>query len=291
MAVLIDPPSWPAHGTTFSHLVSDISLTELHEFAERAGIGRRAFDLDHYDVPTSRYDELVALGAVPVSGRELVRRLRASGMRVTSRERPEHVRRVLRVRWPDALPNATSVRDDLLHRWSEPHRHYHGPGHLLAVLEALDRLVPGGPPLTVALAAWFHDAVYDGVPGADERASATLAERLLTAHLPAADVAEVARLVMLTESHDPARDDVDGALLCDADLAVLGGPPGAYDRYVDQVRRDYAHVDDDAWRAGRSAVLRQLLARDPLYRTARGRMLWQDAARANLRRELAALEA
>ncbi len=87
VTVLLDPPLWPRHGTVWGHLVSDTSLEELHAFAARAGLPRRAFDLDHYDVPTDRYEELVALGATVVGTRELVRRLRASGLRVTSRDR------------------------------------------------------------------------------------------------------------------------------------------------------------------------------------------------------------
>ncbi|GEA88187.1 DUF4031 domain-containing protein [Cellulomonas cellasea] len=87
MTVLVDPPMWPQHGRLWGHLVSDTSLEELHAFAERAGIPRRGFDRDHYDIPDERYDELVALGAEPVGPQELVRRLRASGLRVTARER------------------------------------------------------------------------------------------------------------------------------------------------------------------------------------------------------------
>ncbi|KFF59839.1 hypothetical protein JF66_08510 [Cryobacterium sp. MLB-32] len=87
MAVLIDQPSWPAHGTVWSHLVSDVSLAELHAFAEAAKIPPRSFDLDHYDVPAARYDDLVAAGALPATYRELVTRLRASGLRVSMRER------------------------------------------------------------------------------------------------------------------------------------------------------------------------------------------------------------
>ncbi|MDR6613112.1 DUF4031 domain-containing protein [Leifsonia sp. 1010] len=87
MTVLIDPPAWPAHGMLWSHLVSDASLDELHAFAEANGIQRRAFDMDHYDVPDRRYDELVAAGAHPVSGKELVSRLIASGLRVRARDR------------------------------------------------------------------------------------------------------------------------------------------------------------------------------------------------------------
>ncbi|WP_104081809.1 DUF4031 domain-containing protein [Cryobacterium sp. Y11] len=87
MAVLIDQPSWPAHGTVWAHLVSDSNLDELHDFAARAGIPRRGFDLDHYDVPEASYGELVAAGAVPVSFREMIERLRSSGLRVTARQR------------------------------------------------------------------------------------------------------------------------------------------------------------------------------------------------------------
>ena len=87
MAVLIDPPVWPAHGRLWSHLVSDTSLEELHTFAAACGVPARGFDLDHYDVPEERYDALVAAGAVPVSGKELLRRLVASGLRVPGRDR------------------------------------------------------------------------------------------------------------------------------------------------------------------------------------------------------------
>ena len=87
MTVLIDSPMWPAHDTLWAHVVSDHSLAELHEFARRVGLPPRSFDLDHYDVPAAWYEELVASGAVPVAGRDLVRRLVASGLRVTQRER------------------------------------------------------------------------------------------------------------------------------------------------------------------------------------------------------------
>ncbi|WP_062465953.1 DUF4031 domain-containing protein [Demequina maris] len=85
--ILIDPPLWPNHGRIWGHLVSDESLEELHAFAARAGIPPRAFDRDHYDYPEERRAQLVELGAVEVSTRDLVRRLRASGLRVTAAQR------------------------------------------------------------------------------------------------------------------------------------------------------------------------------------------------------------
>ncbi|HEY5224533.1 MAG TPA: DUF4031 domain-containing protein [Microbacteriaceae bacterium] len=87
MTVLIDQPVWPAHGTLWSHLVSDESLAELHAFATANDVPTRSFDRDHYDVPQRRYDELVAAGAHPVGMRELVERLRASGLRVSAAQR------------------------------------------------------------------------------------------------------------------------------------------------------------------------------------------------------------
>ena len=87
MTVLIDPPLWPAHGRLWSHLVSDTSLEELHAFAAANGVPARGFDLDHYDVPDSAQAALVAAGAQPVSAGELLRRLRAGGLRVTAAQR------------------------------------------------------------------------------------------------------------------------------------------------------------------------------------------------------------
>ena len=87
MTILIDDPRWPAHGRLWAHLVSDSDLDELHAFADANGIPRRGFDHDHYDVPEEAHGRLVAAGAEPVSGHELVRRLIGSGLRVTAKER------------------------------------------------------------------------------------------------------------------------------------------------------------------------------------------------------------
>jgi len=92
MAILIDKPRWPAHGTLWAHVVSDETLDELHDFAAVVGLPPRSFDRDHYDIPEHRYEELVAAGALPVSNRELVTRLRSSGLRVSQRERRKPTR-------------------------------------------------------------------------------------------------------------------------------------------------------------------------------------------------------
>ena len=79
--ILIDPPNAEGHGRLWSHLASDESYDELHAFARDLGIPERGFDRDHYDVPAEWYDRVVALGAEPVTSRELVRRLHAAGLR------------------------------------------------------------------------------------------------------------------------------------------------------------------------------------------------------------------
>jgi muramoyltetrapeptide carboxypeptidase len=79
--ILIDPPNAPGHGRLWSHLASDTSYSELHAFAREIGIPERGFDRDHYDVPSERYDDVVTAGALPVTSRELIVRLRAAGLR------------------------------------------------------------------------------------------------------------------------------------------------------------------------------------------------------------------
>jgi len=86
VTILVDAAIWPHDGRRWAHLVSDESLDELHEFADRLGIPRRGFQGDHYDVPTEWRERAIALGALPVSSRELLQRLRAAGLR--RRRRP-----------------------------------------------------------------------------------------------------------------------------------------------------------------------------------------------------------
>ena len=187
--------------------------------------------------------------------------------------------------WP--LPDRTDLRDRLREAYDDPARGYHDLRHLAEVLQRLDELMPDEHPGRDALllAAWFHDAVYDSA-GDNEERSARLAEQQLdgTPH-----AVEVARLVRLTETHRPAEDDLDGQLLCDADLAILAAPPGRYDDYVAGVRAEYADVPDSDFRTGRRAILQELLAKPALFHTPRARQRWELRARANVQAEIARL--
>ncbi|MEU6282273.1 hypothetical protein [Streptomyces sp. NPDC047028] len=184
----------------------------------------------------------------------------------------------------DSLPYA----DNLLARWQEPQRHYHTLTHLTAVLDHIDTLETyAADPELVRLAAWFHDAVYLPDRSENEERSAHLAERALAeAGVPAPATAEVARLVRLTVTHDPTGSDTNGQVLCDADLAVLAAPPSAYAAYTAEVREEYHFVPADAFREGRSAILRHLLSLPALFRTPYGQEHWEATARYNLTAEL-----
>ena len=195
----------------------------------------------------------------------------------------------LRDHWP--LPGQADLRDRLLTAYAEERRGYHDLTHLAEVLDHVATLAAEADDVeAVVLAAWFHDAVYDGA-GDDEERSAVLAEaELAAAGVDPDRVREVARLVRLTATHRPSRDDRDGQVLSDADLAVLAAGEERYAGYVAGVRAEYAHVPDDDFRRGRAAVLRDLLAKPTLFHTAAARDLWEDRARANVTRELAGLE-
>lgn len=298
MTVLIDPPLWPAHGTFFSHLVSDASVEELQAFARDAGLPERAFDRDHYDVPLRERELLIALGAVEVSAGELTRRLIAGGVRVPARERPDRHDGWLRRRFDLLLPGRDELRESLLGRWAEPGRHYHDKRHLAEVLRTVDWLastelrhdsVGRETAAAAELAGWWHDAVYEGQAGRDEARSAALAEADLLGSVGPDQRRRVAAIILMTTQHHPG-DDPAQALLSDADLRVLARPLASYERYVADVRRDYAHVSDADFRRGRAQVLAGLLSTHRLYATATAHAAWESTARANLEGELRRLE-
>jgi predicted metal-dependent HD superfamily phosphohydrolase len=206
--------------------------------------------------------------------------------------------------WADAVCQlggdrqaAVAAAADLAARYAEPHRRYHGNAHVRAVVRdaavlarELDLQADERAVLTIAADA--HDVVYDGQPGADERRSAVWARDWLTrAGVAQAHVARAEELVLATLTHLAPLADLTAWALLDADLAILGADPAAYDRYRAAVREEYAALDEPAWRTGRAAVMANLLAREPLYGTGAARQRWEAAARANVARELELLTA
>jgi predicted metal-dependent HD superfamily phosphohydrolase len=209
---------------------------------------------------------------------------------------------VLQATWTDAVCTlggapvvAAAAATGLAAHYAQSHRRYHDSEHVQAVLRdgaalaEAERLSARERALLV-VAACAHDVVYECRPGEDEQRSAAWARGWLRrAGVAEADVTRVETLVLATAAHSASQDDHTALVLLDADLAILGADPATYDRYRLAVRAEYAAVDDQAWRSGRSAVLSGLLARQPLYATGAARQRWEAAAKANLRRELESL--
>ena len=202
----------------------------------------------------------------------------------------------LAVEWDDLLarhtghPDAGEVGRHLLRSWCEPHRRYHSIRHLRDVLDGVEELaVFADDPDAVRLAAWYHDGVYAGLPDDEERSACRAEQELSRLEIAPQLVDEVARLVRMTISHDPAPGDRDGEVLSDADLSTLALPRDRYLLNSLAIRDEYAHVPDEAFRNGRTQVLMALLEGPGVFRTEPGRRRWEAAARENMRAELATL--
>jgi predicted metal-dependent HD superfamily phosphohydrolase len=178
-------------------------------------------------------------------------------------------------------------------RYAEPHRRYHTRAHLTAVLDLVDELAGhAAEPDAVRLAAWFHDAVYDPERADNEDRSARLAARMLAdTDLSRETVAEVVRLVQLTQTHAPEPGDRNGEVLCDADLSILGSDPERYAAYASAVREEYGFVPDEFFKAGRAEVLQSLLVLPALFHTPAARERFEQRARHNIETELLLLSA
>ncbi len=194
----------------------------------------------------------------------------------------------------DAGRAGDAALDELLSRHRQPHRRYHTATHVMWVLRHIDDLAADSTPVdlnAVRAAALFHDAVYDPRSPTNEHDSAGLARRVLAdCGWEPARVDRVAALIELTAGHVAPDTDLGADILLDADLAILGAEPAEYRAYVTGVRAEYAHVDDDAWRVGRAAVLRSFLDRPAIYRTTSMQAARERRARANLSAELAELQ-
>ncbi|MBK0392733.1 N-methyl-D-aspartate receptor NMDAR2C subunit [Ramlibacter algicola] len=196
------------------------------------------------------------------------------------------------------------LMNQLVAAYSEPHRKYHTLAHLRDCLAHFDAARPlARRPAEVELALWFHDAVYDPRRADNEERSAAWAHASVLASGCAADIADrVRNLVLATQHHEaseacPGRreatgpGDPDTRLLVDVDLTILGTPYSRFDEYEGQVREEYAHVDDAAWREGRARVLRAFLDRPRIYQLDVFHDVYEKRARENLQRALDAFTA
>lgn len=184
---------------------------------------------------------------------------------------------------------------ELRRRHGEPHRAYHGWPHIEALLrlwgEVRGRL---HDPEAVRWAVLFHDAIYDPRRTDNEERSAALLRERMAGRLPSDTLERAVGLVQATSDHrvpdhSTSSEAEDTAVFLDMDLSILGAPPGVFDAYERNIRAEYAHVPEEAFRLGRARVLQSFAERERLYFSAWGRERFEAAARANLARSLAAL--
>ena len=164
------------------------------------------------------------------------------------------------------LPPSEETWRELVAAYGQTHRHYHTGAHIDACLRHLDACASAlDQPHEVELALWFHDAVYNPLSSKNERKSADWADDFLTrCGAPDQAVARVVALIMVTRHEAPTRTS-DESFLVDIDLSILGAEPAVYDTFEKAIRREYRHVPGPLYRAGRSRLLEQFLARPRIY--------------------------
>lgn len=173
-------------------------------------------------------------------------------------------------------------------------RHYHTARHVRWVVQHIRTLAPAADVVDadldiVVAAAFFHDVVYDPTASDNERASAAMARRALTdLGWPPEPTERAATMIEATADHGADCSDRSMCVLLAADLGVLAAEPGAYSDYVRNVRKEYGHLDDTAWRQGRTAFVRAMLERPSIFPASLRLETWEKRARANLTAELAA---
>lgn len=172
-------------------------------------------------------------------------------------------------------------------RYSERYRAYHNLAHVmdcLAEFESARSLAHD--PSAVEMAIWYHDAVYDPRAKDNEEQSAGLAAKVGSEiGLPSSLNQRVNNLILATKKHDASLDR-DAAVMVDVDLSILGREPQRFDEYENQIRQEYGWVSDEAFAAGRTAVLESFLARPVVYSTELFRNKYEQQARENLKRSI-----
>jgi len=183
-----------------------------------------------------------------------------------------------------------AVFENILTRYSEPHRFYHTPEHLLSCFRILDGFFPGFQGIHhVEMALWFHDVIYEPTAKDNEEKSAELAKEYLT-KLGATTVLRysVGELIMATK-HTGEPTNPGAKILLDVDTSILAAPESLYQEYEDNIRREYSWVPMDIYRQKRVEILQMFLNRPFIYATHIFREVYEKQARENLARAIAAL--
>ena len=183
-----------------------------------------------------------------------------------------------------------ALREELIARYSEPHRHYHTLQHLDECFTQFAELRPWAEhPGEVELALWFHDAIYDVNRDDNEWRSAEWAHSSALAAGAGREAADRVRSLILFTRHAAEPAGIDAEVLVDTDLSILAAPQARFDEYERQIRQEYRWVPDLLFRRKRKAILEEMLARRRIFSTALFHQRHEGAARSNLARSIARL--
>ena len=184
-----------------------------------------------------------------------------------------------------AMP-VTDVYLDLLHRYQEPQRYYHTLQHIKECFAHQDYVQKAAHfPAEVAMAIWYHDAIYDVRAQDNEARSAELATEVLRdAGANKAQIERIRQHIMATKTHqsNQANENKDSDILLDIDLLILAAEPSRFEEYQQQIRQEYKHVPALIYRLKRSSILREFLSRDAIYKNHYFADQFEEDARRNL---------
>ena len=173
--------------------------------------------------------------------------------------------------------------DELVHGYGKGQLAYHNLAHIgdcCGLLDAHRDLAEDE--VSVELAIFFHDLVYEPRRNDNEGRSAERAESFLagTRHSD-----PVASLIMATKHASPPSGN-DARLICDIDLGILGRSEGVYGRYARAIRQEYGWVPEPDYRKGRCGVLGKFLGRERIFSHGAFADMYEASARRNLADEI-----
>jgi predicted metal-dependent HD superfamily phosphohydrolase len=180
---------------------------------------------------------------------------------------------------------------NLAARYSEPHRAYHTLAHLEDCFAEYDEVAHlAEDPLAIQFALWYHDSIYNPMRRDNEEMSAKLAHSTIRSVGISKSFGELVRQHILATGHTNEPLCADTRLLLDIDLGILGKSEKRFDNYEYEVRLEYSWVDEEAFRKGRSAILKGFLARPYIYYTQYFQEKYERRARTNIVRSIKRLE-
>jgi pantetheine-phosphate adenylyltransferase len=195
------------------------------------------------------------------------------------------------------------IFQDLLQKYTEPHRYYHNLRHIVSMLDEFETMSSNADSEDLAkfhLAIWYHDYIYEtdtkdhSVIGSNEARSAYHAAIGMT---KLGVSKEIIRRVcnqdesgmIMTTQHKAQPEGVSQRLLVDLDLSILGKPDAEFDEYETAIRAEYSHVPDLVFREVRKKILQSFLDRKQIYSTFYFRETYEEQARKNIARSIAKL--